>query len=66
VGGTMTAYEKYFGSIEKMVETMTVVSNMTIPCPSDFGLEDVGGKGACYDIRCTDCWKRALKREVEE
>jgi hypothetical protein len=59
----MTAYEKYFGSVEKVVETMTSPGNMQIFCPSDFGMKDDEN---CYDCLCTDCWKRALERKVEK
>ena len=37
-------------------------------CPSDIGLDDIGleGDSYCYDMPCQECWKLALKRDVEE
>jgi hypothetical protein len=62
----MTAYEKYFGSVEKVVETMSAIPDMMILCPSDFGMIDEGGKHECGSSLCTECWKRALERKVKD
>ena len=61
----MNAYEKYFGTLEKAIETCYQSG-----CPSKCGLiDELATRGVCksrtFD-ECKECWKQALNQEVKE